>query len=357
MAAPRDCLRMKAVTFPVLRDAASLQSEAREKVLGLRELRTFLNVAQIGNLGRAAQAMNISQPAISLQLRKLEDGLGTPLLLRHSRGVTLTPAGACLRDRLHTALQLLASPLDDGGMEPAANSISFAVPAEAGMPLVAPLARVFRERWPDVTLNVREGSGCELEEWLLHRHVDLALLHDPAPLSELNVTPILNDVLGLAAPVHSYLAQDCSPLSLRDLAGEMLVVPGPNHWLRRRLDHAAQQSGVWLSPTLQVNSIALMRMMVRGGLGCAVLPRSAVHQEVAQGTLAFRPIVRPSLICTSSIAFHRAASNTLVAAFAAIARDAMAELAMSGAWPGAEIVTLSNAAAWQAKEEIAAVAA
>ena len=95
---------MNAVTFPVLKDAASLQSEAREKALGVCEFRYFLSVAQTGNLGRAARLLNVSQPAISLQLRKLEDGLGTQLLLRHSRGVTLTAAGACLRDRLHTGL-------------------------------------------------------------------------------------------------------------------------------------------------------------------------------------------------------------------------------------------------------------
>lgn len=345
---------MNAVTFPVLRDAASLQSDAREKALGLRELRTFLSVAQTGNLGRAAQVMNLSQPAISLQLRKLEDGLGTPLLLRHARGVTLTRAGACLRDRLHTVLQLLASPLDEGGAEPVVDRVSLAVPAEAGTPLIAPLARTFRERWPDVTLDVREGNGAELEEWLLHRHVDLAVLQDPTPLADLTVVPMLSEDLGLVAPVHSHLAQERKPLNLRELAGETLILPGSQHWLRRRLDHAAQQCGVRLSPVLQVNSAALTRMMVRGGLGCSVLPSSAVHEEVALGALAFRPIGRPPLTCTSAIAFHRAASNTLVAAFAAMARDVVATLATNGAWPGAELVTRPGAAAWQATEEVAA---
>src|ERR1700757_3045896 len=102
---------MNAVTFPVRADVALLTSEAREKALGLRELRYFLSVAQTGNLGRAARDLNVSQPAISLQLRKLEEGFGTPLLLRHGRGVTLTPAGARLRDRVHTLMRLLGSPL------------------------------------------------------------------------------------------------------------------------------------------------------------------------------------------------------------------------------------------------------
>src|ERR1700746_3620331 len=131
---------MNAVTFPVCVDLSSLKSEARERALGLRELRSFLSLASTGNLGRTARDLNLSQPAISLQLRKLEEGFGTQLLLRHGRGVTLTPAGACLRDRLHTVLELLASPLAESESETPPTSVTLAVPAEAGAPLVAPLA-------------------------------------------------------------------------------------------------------------------------------------------------------------------------------------------------------------------------
>lgn len=352
---------MNAVTFPVRADPASLQSEAREKALGLRELRYFLCVAQTGNLGRAARELNVSQPAISLQLRKLEDGLGTQLLLRHGRGVTLTPAGACLRDRLHTVMRMLASPLDDATPEPTPRTMSFAVPAEAGAALVTPLARAFRARWPDVTLDVREGNGANLEEWLLHRHVDLAMLQDAPSLPEIEATPMLTEVLGLVAPVHSHIADGAGPLSLRELAGDSLILPGPQHWLRRRIEHAAQQHGVRLNPVLQVNSSALAKVMVRSGLGYAILPRSAVQDEIARGALGFRPIGQPPLTCTRVIAFHRAAANTLVAAFAVMACDAMATLAENGAWPDAQIIRPDagtprprhDRAAWQAAGGIA----
>ena len=342
---------MNAVTFPVLKDAASLQSEAREKALGLRELRYFLSVAQTGNVSRAAQTLNVSQPAISLQLRKLEDGLGTQLLLRHGRGVTLTAAGACLRDRLHTVLQLLGSPLDDSDAEPAASTISLAVPGEAGAPLVAPLARMFRERWPDITLDIREGCGGELEAWLSQRHVDLALLPDRPSLPELEVIPLWTDALGLVAPVHSHIANDARPLSVRELMAESLILPGRQHWLRRRLDHVAQRQGTQLRPMLQVDSAALSKMMVRAGLGCTVLPLTAVQNEVARGALAFRPVGHPPLTCTNVIAFHRAASNTLVAPLAAMACEAVTTLAESGAWPGAELIRPDVR---QSKEAVAA---
>jgi LysR family nitrogen assimilation transcriptional regulator len=329
---------MNAVTFPVMKDAASLQSEAREKALGLRELRYFLSVAQTGNLGRAAQLLNVSQPAISLQLRKLEDGLGTQLCHRHGRGVTLTAAGACLRDRLHTVLQLLASPLDESDAEPAPSAISLAVTSETGAPLVAPLAGMFRQRWPEITLDIREGSGGELEAWLAQRHVDLALLPDRPSLPELEVIPLLNDALGLVAPVHSHLAGDMRPLSVRELMAESLILPERQHWLRRRLDHAAQRQGAQLRPMLQVDSPALSKMLVRAGLGCTVLPLTSVQNEVARGSLAFRPVGHPPLTSTHVIAFHRAASNTLVAPLATMACEAVTALAEGGSWPGAELI-------------------
>jgi LysR family nitrogen assimilation transcriptional regulator len=122
------------------------------------------------------------------------------------------------------------------------------------------------------------------------------------------------------------------------VAGDSLILPEPQHWIRRRLDRAAQQYGVRLTPVLQVNSTALTKVMVRGGLGHAVLPLSAVQDEIGRGALGFRPIGQPPLTCTRVIAFHRAASNTLVAAFAAMACDAMTAAAQDGAWPHARFI-------------------
>jgi len=322
----------------VSRDIASLDSAAREKALGLRELRYFLSVALAGNLGRAAKALNVSPAAISQQIRKLEDGLNTQLLLRHGRGVTPTLAGACLRDRVHTVMRLLAAPLDETGPEMLPRTISLCVAAETGGSLVVPLFRSFQLRWPEVTLDVREGLGADLAEWIVRRSVDVAILEDPPLLAEVEVIPIMTEALGLVAPVHSHMAQDSRPLSVRELIGQPLILPSMRHWLRRRLDQAVIQRGIQLIPVLQVDSTRLSKAMVRGGFGYTVLPYTAVQTEVAQGNLAFRPIVQPSLVCNHSIAFHRAASNTLIAAFADMARETMIALAHGGVWQGIHIL-------------------
>ena len=330
---------MNAINFLVQAPGTSPPTDTRERPFDLRELRYFHSVARTGNFGRSARELNVSQPAISHQVRKLEEGLGTQLLVRHGRGVMLTTAGACLRDRLETIMRLLASPLDEGGaVGTVPGTVSLAVPAEAAPLLAAPLAREFRARWPQVVLDIREGSGGELEEWVLHHRVDIAIIQDPSGLGEIDVSPVLTENLGLVAPVQFRVAEGHGPLRLRDLVSELLILPGPQHWIRRRVDSAAQRCGVRLVPALQVNSVVSTKVMVRNGIGCTVLPLTAVSDEVARGALAFRPISHPPLTATCALAFRRPANNAVVAEFADIAREAMAALVDSGAWPGAQIL-------------------
>ena len=138
----------------------------------LRELRYFAAAARNGNLGRAAQELNVTPSAVSQQLRKLEDSLGTQLLIRHGRGVTPTPTGARLLERFDTILHLLNAPLDP---EPAAadagGTVSLAMPAEIGALIVAPLLAQVRSRWPGVTLDLQETPAaasrpdCSTARW------------------------------------------------------------------------------------------------------------------------------------------------------------------------------------------------
>jgi LysR family nitrogen assimilation transcriptional regulator len=333
---------MNAVTYPMRADPALLRSEARERALGLRELRSFLSVASTGNLGRAARHLNVSQPAVSMQLRKLEEGFGTQLVWRHGHGVTLTPAGACLRDRLQTVMQLLASPLDECPADTPASRVSLAIPGELGPSLVTPLVKAFREKWSGLALDVREGNGADVEEWILHRHVDLAILQDPPSLSELESAPLFTEPLGLIVPTGSALVEQAAPLSIRAIADGSLILPGQPHWVRRRLDTVAQQYGVLLNPILQAPSFALIKAMVRGGLGYTVLPRASVQDEIDKGALAFRPIGHPPLFCTRVLAFHRALSNSLVPAVAGMVCDLVVALVARGAWAGAQPVATAS---------------
>jgi LysR family transcriptional regulator, nitrogen assimilation regulatory protein len=326
--------------------ALQLQHGAPSPILGLggkslelRELRCFLSVARTGNFGRAARELNVGQPAVSHQMRKLEEGLGTQLLIRHGKGVTLTDAGSKLCDRIDQVLQLLATPLAADSVAPAdPGVVTFAVSAELALLLVPALIAEFRSRWPAVRLDIREGDSTDLAELVQNRRADIAVIQDPYGFPDLETCPVVSEALGLVIAPRSRLADDPSPIRLRDIAELPMILPDQHHWIRRRLDQAMFQAGARLTAAEQVDSVALTKTMVRSGLGSTVLPAIAVQDELARGVLAFRPITRPSLLATHAVTYHREACSPAVLDLIQLSRAAMVSLANRGAWAGAELV-------------------
>jgi len=316
---------------------AQPRPSARLSAVELRELRYFAAAVRTGNLGQAARDLNVTAPAISQQLRKLEDALGTQLLVRHSRGVTPTLAGACLLERIDSILQLLEAPLDPEGAGAAiGGAVAVAMPAEIATLLAAPLMEQVLRRWPSVMLNLQESSG-GIESRLLRGLVDIAVLQDPPDLDGLRIEPLLTEGLGLVAVPDAGLAVSSLPLRLRDLGGAKLILPNPRHWLRRALTRTAFQRGVRLDAVLQVDSVAMTKEMVRNGLGYTILPAVAVREETARGSLVFRPIAQPAISATLAMAVRPAAART-VRDVAQVAGDVIRSLTASGAWPGAQLV-------------------
>jgi LysR family nitrogen assimilation transcriptional regulator len=307
------------------------------RALELRELRYFHSVARTGNFGRAARELNIGQPNVSHQVQKLEQELGTQLLIRHGRGVTLTRAGSCLMERLDVILGLLSAPLEQAAApERTTGTISLALPSESAPFLVPRLLEACRARWPNVTLDIREGTSASLEEWVLDRRVDMAVLQDPPAIAELDAEPVLTERLGLVSGVRALRLEGSDAVRVRQLGELKLILPHPRHWIRRLVDSAAFRRGIVLDQFQQVDGVPLMKEMVRNGLGHAVLPFVAVRGEVALGTLAFHPIEHDQLLTVHAIACRSGdAPAPFVTEFRRVLRDLMSGLASTGAWAGA----------------------
>lgn len=306
----------------------------------IRELRTFVHVAHAGSVSRAAAQLNIAQPALSRQLRKLEEELAATLLVRHGRGVALTQAGALLLRHAEALVRQFDQLRHEVQSSDAAftGHVVLGVPPAAGL-LVAPAVyREFRSRWPDATLQVREGVSSLLEEWLLDRRLDIAVLHNPPPLDEVDILPVLQECMVLACPPDA--APDAGrPVRFRDLGAVPLILPGLPHSNRRLVERAALQHGTRLHLLLEVDSVPLTKAMVQGGLGCTILTLAGVAQELAAGQLLARPIHRPPLMSTVCIASPRAQRPAwLVSELTGLVRDMIAGLVASGAWPGARLL-------------------
>jgi LysR family nitrogen assimilation transcriptional regulator len=139
---------------------------------------------------------------------------------------------------------------------------------------------------------------------------------------------------------------DASPIRVRQLAGQKLILPHSRHWIRRLVESAAFRRGIVLNQVRQVDSVPLTKEMVRIGFGHTVLPYVAVRDEVTRGTLSFRPIEHDTLLTVHAIACRSGvAPSPFVVEARDLLHDVMSNLARSGVWMGATATRIRARAA------------
>jgi LysR family nitrogen assimilation transcriptional regulator len=267
-----------------------------QRMPDIRMIRSFIEAAHAGSMGDAARVLEVGEPSITQHVKQVEHWLGMKLLLRHGRGVTLTVAGSRFLARAESAIQLLM-PSSDKALAPRGvpNKVTLAFPAGVG-PLLAPMVLTeFRMRQPEATLEVREGTAADVEEWFINGQVDIAMLEDPPSIAGVDAELILVQSLGLLVSARLPYQGDPHQLTLRDLSGQSLIFLDHRHFVTRRITRACQQYGVRLTHVLETNSIPLAKALTRHGFGGAVLPYLVASEEISQGRLLFYPIRRPRL--------------------------------------------------------------
>src|SRR3569833_3114793 len=190
---------------------------SREAVMELKELRNFMRVAHSGSVSRAAQDLRLAQPALSRQIKKLEHELGVPLFSRHGRGMRLSAAGARLLERAEAIAQLVQQTSQEirEDRAPARGRLVLGVPPAAGRLLVSYFVERFREAWPETTLHMREGVASSLQEWLLEKRIDLALLHNPPQLDAQEIRPLLAERQYVIGPPRHRIKDKSHPKTFR----------------------------------------------------------------------------------------------------------------------------------------------
>jgi DNA-binding transcriptional LysR family regulator len=240
----------------------------------LRQLEYFVAVARHRHFGRAAEAVYVTQPALSQQVRRLEAELGLALLRRTSRGVELTPAGEDLLARAETILAEVAGAR--GAMDEHAGVVRGAVRVAAttadALHLPEVLAAFHREH-PGVRLALRHASAGEVLALLRSGAVDLAVLSLGAEAAEgLQVTRLADEPLrAIAAPDEPFAS---GTVRVGDLQGRPFVLAEPGSALRATVMDACQQHGFSPVPLLEVGDPATVRFLVSAGLGVSLVPQS-----------------------------------------------------------------------------------
>ncbi len=260
-------------------------------------LRAFLTVADLGSLSRAAERLHISQPALSRQIRQLEDSTGQKLFERTGRGLQVTEAGAWLQRRAG----VLIVQFENLGAELQARHgrlvgrVGFGCLPSMVDTVADRVLPGFRNDYPDVTLDIRIiSSSSEIRDGLLDRLFDLGTLYDGNLDQRLAYSTLESGELFLVGPPGASLAED-KPVAYSVLSGLSLVLPRAGQGLRQLIDRQTADSGLILKPWLEADAPQLMVALVKRGLAYTILPWPAVKTAVQHREITAAPIERPAL--------------------------------------------------------------
>ncbi|MBL8479266.1 MAG: LysR family transcriptional regulator [Sterolibacteriaceae bacterium] len=278
--------------------------------MNLKQLEYFVRVAELGSFSKAAMILNIAQPALSRQVRLLETDLHANLLTRTGRGVMLTDVGQRLFDHSVGILQLVARATEDieSARDEPAGRIVIGLPPSMGRLLTPPLVDGFRRRLPKARLAIVEGLSAHLAEWIATGRVDVGLLHNPESQAAIEVTPVLDEPLGVVGPAGGGTGASKKKVGAGDtvtlaaLARLPLILPERSHAIRKLLETQAALSGHKLNVALEISSVQSILELVRGGHGHAILTPTALVASGQPEAFVLRKLVEPSLTSTLCLA-------------------------------------------------------
>jgi len=250
----------------------------------VRQLEYLVAVAEERHFGRAARRCHVSQPGLSLQIRRLEEALGAALLERSPRGARLTPAGERAVERARRVLAELAVLVEEtrGAGRPLEGPLRLGVIPTVAPYLLPRLLRVLRRDHPDLQLSLREDLTGRLVEELQDGRLDLVLAALPVAGADTEALPLYDEPFDLLVPAGHPLAApgEARPEALEN-AEVLLLEDG--HCLRDQALEVCRSAGAHEAEELRATSLRTLAQMVAGGFGVTLVPRLAVAAERPRG--------------------------------------------------------------------------
>lgn len=252
--------------------------------MNLRDLDYVVALADLGHFGEAAQRCNVSQPTLSMQVRKLEEELGVALFERGTRGAVPTRAGVAVIAQARLVLeqlQRLRESAQTAG-EPLGGVLKLGVIPTSGPYLLPHILPGVKQRWPELQLHLREAKTGQLVERLHRSEIDAAILSPPFDERGLATADLGEEPFLVALPPdHRLAGRDV--LSPGELAGETVLTLEDGHCLRAQAAATARALGLQSHAEIEASSVESLRQMVSVGLGCAIIPAFAGRGPFAQG--------------------------------------------------------------------------
>jgi DNA-binding transcriptional LysR family regulator len=259
--------------------------------LQLAHLRTLAVIARQGSFSRAARELHLTQPAVSMQVRQLERGLGLPLLERVGKRAFPTRAGEVLLDHATRAFRELEAGVahvqELRGV--VAGRVRLGTSASISVYLLPLALRKFRARFPDIELVVVTGLASDIARGLVANDLDVGLVSLPVRDRQLAVAPFYRDRLVAIAPPERRWRRG-APVRAAELAQLPLILFDQGSTVRRMIDGWFHRARLVARPVMELGNTEAMKRFVEAGMGVSITSEFSVKADVAAGRLVALPL-------------------------------------------------------------------
>lgn len=269
----------------------------------LRHMRIFQKIYETQSVTRAAEALHMTQPAVTRALQELEKYYGLRLFERLNRRLTVTEAGRRMYDyalHLTETFDTMEKSLRDWERQ---GVLRVGASVSLGCSLLPQLARTFQEEHPGVEVRVRIANGELLRRDLLENRLDLALLEGEENGADLMLTPFAAGEMALIVPSGHPLAR-AGGATLAQAAAYPLLLRETGSATRRFLDQLLMSRGLAVQPVWESASTQALLSAVREGLGITLVPWALARQTVLRGEAERCPVTDAELIRRRYVAWH-----------------------------------------------------
>lgn len=282
----------------------------------LRHIRYFLAVAEQGNFTRAAEALHVSQPTLSQQIKQLEENLGTPLFDRSGRTVRLTDAGMAWMRYARLALQDLEAGTraihDVATLE--RGNLRLAMTPTFTAYLVGPVIDAFYRQYPGVSVSIHEMTQDRIEALLAEDRLDVGIAFSQAQSVDIVAEELFTESLNMMVGAQHPLVQQREPLSAQVFEQQPLVLLSEDFATRQFIDDYCRRQGIRPRVAMEANAIGAIIEIVRRGQLATLLPAA-----VAQENLQLHPVrltdvmpARRAVLLQRKDAYRSAASRAFI---------------------------------------------
>jgi LysR family cyn operon transcriptional activator len=264
----------------------------------LRHVRYLTAVAEHRNFTRAAEALHVSQPTLSQQIKQLENSLHVQLLDRSGRTVRLTDAGEAYLSHARRALREL-----DAGeraihdvQDLSRGSLRLAMTPTFTAYLIGPLVERFNTRYPGITLSVQEMTQGRIEAALAEDRLDLGIAFAGARSAEIETQALFVETLSLVVGSAHPCAGQQAPLAVQGLEKEVLVLLSSDFATRHHIDLYFRDHGIAPRIAIEANSISAIVEIIRRGRLATVLPDAIAREQPGLHPVALLPAIPPRTV-------------------------------------------------------------